>query len=93
MKTSASCGPWITLDPKPPKVNDRYRYWVERPPALSSRCVYWVRQIMRGWRPNRRLSCLGYDEKAGWFGVYIWELLNVLGPLLAALCKHPSGED
>lgn len=84
--------PWVVLEkPKPPRVQDRYRYWSERPPALSARCQYWVRQIERGWMPNRRISREGYDNSSDWYGVFIWEYLNVLAPMVRER-RRPCGE-
>jgi hypothetical protein len=68
---------------KPPKVDDHYRYWGKAPPERSPRCQYWVDQIKRGWKRNRRIGMMGYDEGSEWFGVYIWEYQNVLMPLMA----------
>jgi hypothetical protein len=81
MKTGGQGGTWIVLDrPKPPAVDDCCRYWGDPPPELSERCRYWLRQIERGWRPNRfiRLHC--YDCAAEWYGVWIWEYINVIRP-------------
>lgn len=86
MKTGGWGGPWVTLErPKPPPVADRYESWGEQPSAPSLRCVYWLRQIDAGWRPNCSLQRMGYDEAAGWYGVYIWEYLHVLWPRLGEL--------
>jgi hypothetical protein len=71
--------------PKPPRVRDEQGYWTRQPPVLSARCTYWVRQILRGWRPPRRVACLGYHGATVWYGAYLWEYLNVLFPLLHAL--------
>lgn len=85
-KTGGGGGPWVTLErPKPPKVDDHYLYWGEQPPELSERCRYWVRQIKAGWRPNRKISGEGYDSQSEWYGVYIWELMHVLWPLLHSI--------
>ncbi|WP_280439014.1 hypothetical protein [Nocardia cyriacigeorgica] len=74
---------WVELDrPKPPRVADRYEYWTTQPPDLSPACRYWVRQIERGWLPNRRISGHCYDCSAGWYGVWIWEYTNVLAPMI-----------
>ena len=82
-KTGGGGGTWITIDkPKPPPVNDRYRYWTQPPPEPSPRCRYWLRQIRRGWRPSRRITIDSYDGQAAWYGVYIWELLQVIWPAL-----------
>lgn len=83
-RTGAEGRPWVELErPKPPPVADRYRYWDSPPPDLSPRCVYWTSQIEQGWLPNRRISRYGYDSSAGWYGVYIWEYLSVLSPMIA----------
>ena len=84
MKTGSLGRPWVYLErPKPPPVEDRYRFWIKPPAKLSPRCVYWRRQIERGWLPNSRILGEGYDGCAQWFGVYIWEWLNVLWPLIS----------
>ncbi|WP_433568125.1 hypothetical protein ACQP1O_42995 (plasmid) [Nocardia sp. CA-151230] len=83
-KTGGEGRPWIELEkPRPPRVDDRYEYWQEAPATLSPRCEYWLRQIRRGWLPNRRISAECYDCSAGWYGVYIWEYLHALAPLIA----------
>lgn len=74
-------------DPAPPRVADRCLYWSEPPPALSARCMsarctFWLDRIGRGWRANRRIRIMGYDEAAEHFGVYIWEWMHVLRPAL-----------
>lgn len=84
-KTGGWGGPWIDLEPKPARVNHVEGCWRDRPGMLSQRCVYWVRQILRGWRPSRRISGEGYYAAAEWYGVWLWEYLHVLFPLLNAL--------
>jgi hypothetical protein len=82
-KTGGGCTEWVVLEtPKPPRVDDHYRYWTEAPPSLSPRCTYWARQIQRGWRPNRRIRAECYDCSAQWYGIYIWEYINVIQPLI-----------
>ena len=81
-KTGGLGGPRVVLGPKPPRVEDRYRYWVEAPPELSARCRFWLDAIERGFRPNRRWRQEDYDTSAGLFGVYVWEYLHVLWPAL-----------
>ena len=70
--------------PAPPRI--RYpefeQYWVDPPPEPSARCLWWVDRINGGWRRNRRIGGLGYSMSAEYFGVYIWEWLHVLSPLL-----------
>ncbi len=69
----------------PPRV-DTYsngeKYWTTPPPLWSSRLHWWLERIEAGWRPGRRICRLGYYCKAEYFGVYIWEYLNVLSPRL-----------
>ena len=83
MKTGSDNRRWMILErPKPAKVSDAEDYWLFAPSQLSARCAYWVRQIERGWLPNRRIVREGYQYGADWYGVYIWEYLNVLDPLI-----------
>lgn len=85
-KTGGWGGPWVELErPKPPPVADEYAYWGNPPPKLSPRCVYWMRQIQRGWRPNRRIQIMGWSSSTEWFGVWTWEYLNVIYPKLREL--------
>jgi hypothetical protein len=65
----------------PPRV-DPHAYWTSPPPEPSARCVWWQDRIRAGWRRNRRIASLGYSEAADHFGVYLWEWLEVLGPML-----------
>lgn len=83
-RTGSEGRPWVQLEkPKPPRIpDDEERYWGQPPPTPSERCVYWVRQIERGWLPNRHISMNGYHTSAIWYGVYIWEYLNILYPLI-----------
>lgn len=69
--------------PNPPKVTNIEQYWTIEPPDLSLRCRYWIRRIERGWRGNKRFRGKGYHDSAEYLGVYIWEWLHVLSPLLA----------
>ncbi|MBB3041188.1 hypothetical protein [Nocardioides soli] len=84
-KTGGGGGKWVAYDsPKPPAVADHYAFWGDAPPTRSERCAWWVRQIERGWRPNRRIAGECYDCSAEWYGVYIWEYLNVIAPALSS---------
>lgn len=84
-KTGGDAGAWIELEkPRPPAVGDHYQFWGDRPPERSERCAYWLRQIERGWLPNRRWAREGYDAASELYGVYIWEYLNEITPALAA---------
>lgn len=69
--------------PAPPRVSDVETFWTE-PPELSPRCKWWMSRIVAGWQRNSRLGGWGYYESAEYFGVYIWEWVNVLSPLLQA---------
>jgi hypothetical protein len=71
-------------------VDDRYKYWQEPPPEPSPQLLKWVKKIQDGWTPNRRWRQYGYDSSAQMFGVYIWEYLRVIAPLLYNDCR-PSG--
>jgi hypothetical protein len=63
-------------------VDDMEAYWTEPPPAPSARLRYWLARIAGGWRPNRRIRTAGYGGATHFFGVYLWEYLQVLSPLL-----------
>lgn len=64
----------------PPKV-DRYEHWVSAPPKPSERLLCWIERFIEGWRPNRRISSMGYDSSAEWYGVFMWEYLCIIWPL------------
>lgn len=66
---------------KPPQVAEVEEFWTSEPPERSDRCKWWVRRFAEGFTPNKRISKMGYHERAEFYGVYIWELLNVLRPL------------
>lgn len=86
MKTGGWGGLWVELErPKPPPVKDEYAYFGTPPEVLSPRCEYWLRQIERGWRPNRRIIIMGWSSTTSWFGVYVAEYLHVILPKLRAL--------
>lgn len=68
--------------PAPPRVVNIDVYWTNPPPEPSQRCIWWEHRIKDGWRRNKRIGKMGYHESAAYFGVYIWEWLNVLAPLL-----------
>lgn len=67
---------------KPPAVEDVEAYWSNPPMVPSDRCIWWVKQIENGWYPNRRINQLGYYLSAEFYGVYIYEYINVLSPLI-----------
>lgn len=43
----------------------------------------WVERIRNGWRGNKRIRIKGYYEASEYFGVYIWEYLEIIYPLLS----------
>lgn len=61
---------------------DRYEYWADPPPEPSPRLLTWVEKIRNGWYPNKRIRAEGYDSSADFYGVYIWEYLHVIAPLI-----------
>ena len=66
----------------PPRVKDIYEFYDRQPPEQSERCKAWVARIKAGWKWNGRISRLGYYSAAEYFGVHVWEYINVLQPLL-----------
>lgn len=85
MKTGTLGRAWVRLEqPKPPPVADHYAYWMGPPPQRSERCTYWLRQIERGWLPNKHWRAEGYDSSAEvLYGVYIWEFINEIAPAVS----------
>ena len=85
---------WVAYDsPKPAAVPDPDTYWNDPPPTQSARCDWWVRQIERGWLPNRRIRAEGYYSAAGWYGVYIWEYRNVITLAIDAQAASRAAND
>lgn len=84
---------------KPPPVDDVTDYWIAKPPAISARCTYWIARHHAGsWRSNRRLRMEGYHTAAEYLGVWIWEYLHMIRPLIEAeeecpLVEHPVGSE
>lgn len=68
-------------------------YWVEPPPGPSDRLRFWLEKFREGWRRNRRISSMGYYGSAAFFGVYIWEYVNVIFPRLCELEANPAASD
>lgn len=89
LKLYAQVGTFAFYPPAqmPPRVADRYRYWTDPPPARSDRCRAWEARIRHGWRMPKWVQGKGYDPMAGYFGVYVWEWLNVLSPLYDATAR------
>jgi hypothetical protein len=75
----------------PPRVPLAERY--DRPPAGgSARLRWWLGRIEAGWRRNRRIGSMGYDDAAEWFGVYVREYVDVLGPRMMEIERHEREE-
>lgn len=73
----------MTTNGRPSKVKEVMDFWTQPPPELSDRCKWWIRQFENGWTPNRRwCGSQGYHLTAEMYGVYIWEYLNVISPLI-----------
>lgn len=78
----------------PKSVEDVEDYWDDRPPALSNRCVWWMARIINGWRSDGVNSTYSESGKASVYGVYVWEYINVIRPLLRSLgTKVPDAGD
>ena len=58
------------------------KYWTAPPPEPSAGLIKWLARIGAGWRPNRRIRSLGYYSAAEFYGVYVWEYLHKIRPLL-----------
>lgn len=81
--------PWGHKQPAVPNINT---YRETPPPTPSPRLPYWLRRLDEGsWHRNKYLT-KGYEGNTGWFGIYIWEYLYVLSPLLRA-DEWARGED
>jgi hypothetical protein len=62
-----------------------YEFWTNPPPTMSARCSWWVDRVRGGFRRNKRLKVMDYSDSAAFFGVYVWEWLNVLWPMFYSL--------
>ncbi len=64
-------------------------FWTHAPPEPSERSRWWIARFAKGWRRNRRIGSMGYHEASEHFGVYIWEYVHILQPLLieVATCE------
>ncbi|MFL6096040.1 MAG: hypothetical protein ACJ71Y_11380 [Blastococcus sp.] len=64
-------------------LDDATAYWNDAPPAMSPRCGYWLTRHNDGsWQPNRWIRREGYHAAAERLGVWIWEYLHVIRPLI-----------
>lgn len=76
----------------PPRVANVEEHWGsdEPPPAPSPRLLFWVERLRAGWQPPERLAQWGYYETADIYGVWIWEVFNVLWPMLGGKPIEPT---
>lgn len=86
----------------PPPVEDPYSL-TSQPPLIdfhgnepirprSARCRAWVGKIKRGWRPPKWIAHHGHAMRTRYYGVYVWELLNVIDPLTCPWSRT-AGQD
>lgn len=64
------------------KVKDPLRFIDFAPTSPSDACLYWMDQIESGWRPQKSIQRMELKEKDELFGVYRWELRNIIEKLL-----------
>lgn len=64
--------------PSPEAVKSVWEYIEAAPDTASPRALWWVERINNGWRPNRRVKSFGYEEASKFYGVYIWEYVNII---------------
>lgn len=83
--------PRTPIGPAPPRVPVSDAFWTNPPPSPSPRCAWWLSRVEAGWRPNGRIDGFGYDEAADYFGVWIWEWLNVLSPAIRSAQARDRG--
>lgn len=76
---------FVLSDVPPPRVSSVELFWSDPPPAPSPRCLWWCLRIHRGWRPNKRLRGKGYYELAEFYGVWIYDYIHVIYPLIKSM--------
>lgn len=59
-----------------------YEYQDKQPPKLSFGCRRTIAKFKNGWKPNRRIRRMGFEEKCELFRIYLWEYHHVVFPLL-----------
>lgn len=73
----------MSANTAPPRViSELYPSFGGPPPERSARCTWWCGRIEAGWRPNSRIQTMDPDTAAGYFGVYDWEYIHVLYPMM-----------
>lgn len=80
----------MSAPPAPPRVANFEEYWAKPPPLPSPRLTYWLARFNAGWRPNRRISQMGYYEAAEWYGVWIWEYVKIIRPWESGWVSHAA---
>lgn len=77
----------------PPKVKVHYDFWAEKPPQLSPRCVALCAKLRAGWQVPSHIYQWGYDSRSEAYGVWIWELRNVIDPLIREIEEQRAQEE
>lgn len=72
--------PYITEGERPVLVikGSVEEYWNAPPPNQTERLNAVLLRIKRGWRPNKHVRKMGYYTAAVYYGVPLWEYLNIL---------------
>lgn len=77
-----------------PHAVDPWTFWDGPPPSPSPRLAYWLRRLDEdSWHPNKYFCRESYDTRARWLGVYLWEYLHVISPVLDADAWSRPGVD
>ena len=59
----------------------------EKPAEVSERCLWWLKRFEEGWRPSRRIGMMALTDSAEFFGITIWEYMNVIRPMERAFVE------
>lgn len=71
---------------RPPRVRDAEEFRDRPPPEASSRLLHWFREFQAGrWVENRRFRREGTVTKALILGIYVWEYLEIVSPMIDLL--------
>lgn len=81
-----------SVPPTPARVANTEEFWDKAPPERSPRCAWWLERFSGGWRPNKRIRSMGYYEAAQFYGVFIWEYVNVISPALGLTTGRVQAE-
>lgn len=67
---------------------DTWLYSVNPPPEPSDGLRKWLSKIEQGWKPNKRLRSMGYENACDYYRVYVWEYTNILRHKLWEACGN-----